>query len=168
MKCDFCSENATVFLTQLVEGVVKKVCLCEACAQERGVTDPTGFSLADLLLGGTNFQAMQPGNQPSKKNSVKACPTCGFTIESLKQIRRFGCGDCYQIFGTEVTQMLRGMHQGTTHQGKAPAGQVARQYRQQRIDDLSRKLETAIAEESYEEAAAIRDQMRELDQTATH
>ena len=52
MKCDFCSKKATVFLTQLVEGQMKKVCLCDGCAQERGVTDPTGFSLADLLLGG--------------------------------------------------------------------------------------------------------------------
>ena len=52
MKCDFCDTKASVFLTQLVEGQTKKVSLCEKCAQERGVTDPTGFSLADLLLGG--------------------------------------------------------------------------------------------------------------------
>ena len=52
MKCDFCDNKATVFLTQLVEGQMKKVCLCDGCAKERGVTDPTGFSLADLLLGG--------------------------------------------------------------------------------------------------------------------
>ena len=52
MKCDFCDQKATVFLTQLVEGQMKKVCLCDPCAKERGVTDPTGFSLADVLLGG--------------------------------------------------------------------------------------------------------------------
>ena len=54
MKCDYCDSKATVFLTQLAEGQMKKVCLCDSCAKERGVTDPTGFSLADMLLG--NFQ----------------------------------------------------------------------------------------------------------------
>ncbi len=51
MKCDYCDSKATVFLTQLAEGQMKKVCLCDSCAKERGVTDPTGFSLADMLLG---------------------------------------------------------------------------------------------------------------------
>ena len=52
MLCDICKKNvATVHLTQMVEGKTKKVDLCEACSKEKGVDDPTGFSLADLLLG---------------------------------------------------------------------------------------------------------------------
>src|SRR5256885_2214247 len=52
MLCDICKQNvATVHLTQMVEGKTKKVDLCEACSKEKGVDDPTGFSLADLLLG---------------------------------------------------------------------------------------------------------------------
>ena len=59
MKCDYCDSKATVFLTQLVEGQMKKVCLCEPCAKERGVTDPTGFSMADMLLGGLTGKAVE-------------------------------------------------------------------------------------------------------------
>ena len=52
MLCDICKKNvATVHLTQMVEGKTKKVDLCEACSKDKGVDDPTGFSLADLLLG---------------------------------------------------------------------------------------------------------------------
>src|SRR6266404_5025972 len=52
MLCDICKQNvATVHLTQMVDGKTKKVDLCEACSKEKGVDDPTGFSLADLLLG---------------------------------------------------------------------------------------------------------------------
>jgi protein arginine kinase activator len=52
MLCDFCNQNAaTVHLTQTVEGKTKKVDLCEACSKEKGVEDPTGSSLADLLAG---------------------------------------------------------------------------------------------------------------------
>ena len=51
MQCDLCDKKATVFLTQLVEGEMKKMCLCEECAEEKGVTDPSGFSLADSVMG---------------------------------------------------------------------------------------------------------------------
>jgi protein arginine kinase activator len=70
MNCDFCDQKATVFLTQLIEGQMKKVCLCDPCAKERGVTDPTGFSLADLLLGGL------PGG-PGAVSAVSSSVTAG-------------------------------------------------------------------------------------------
>ena len=50
LKCDLCTKPATVHLTQIVNNKVHKVDLCEACAQAKGVTDPAGFSLADLLV----------------------------------------------------------------------------------------------------------------------
>lgn len=166
MKCDFCEQKATVFLTQLVEGQMKKVCLCDNCAKERGVTDPTGFSLADLLLGGlpggpgtvtSGASALTPGNG-------KQCVTCGFTLDDLKRVRRFGCSDCYATFSDEVAQMVRGMHKGTSHIGKVPEGLMAVQFRNQRIEELRSRLEQAITSESYEEAAGIRDEIRNLDE----
>ncbi len=165
MKCDFCSKKATVFLTQLVEGQMKKVCLCDGCAQERGVTDPTGFSLADLLLGGLpggpgTTTGVSGGHAPSGRR----CQTCGFTMDDLKRVRRFGCGDCYATFSEEVGQMVRGMHKGSTHIGKVPKGLMAQQYRNQRIEELRSRLDQAIASESYEEAAGIRDEIRNLDE----
>lgn len=166
MTCDFCEQKATVFLTQLVEGQMKKVCLCDNCAKERGVTDPTGFSLADLLLGGlpggpgtvaSSASAITPGNG-------KKCVTCGFTLDDLKRVRRFGCSDCYATFSDEVAQMVRGMHKGTSHIGKVPEGLMAVQFRNQRIEELRSRLEQAITSESYEEAAGIRDEIRNLDE----
>jgi protein arginine kinase activator len=165
MKCDFCDHKATVFLTQLVEGQMKKVCLCDACAKERGVTDPTGFSLADLLLGGL------PGGKtttaPVKSQAAAAgdgrkCATCGFTLDDLRRVRRFGCSDCYATFAEEVGHMVRGMHKGTTHVGKVPAGLMAMQVLHQRLEELRSRLDQAIASESYEEAAGIRDEIRNL------
>lgn len=165
MKCDFCDKKATVFLTQLVEGQMKKVCLCDPCAKERGVTDPTGFSLADLLLGGAaagvaSAQAGKPS--ASATGGGRKCPTCGFTLEDLRRVRRFGCSDCYSIFTEEVGQMVRGMHKGTSHIGKVPAGLMAMQVRHQRLEELRSRLDQAISSESYEEAAGIRDEIRNL------
>ena len=167
MKCDYCNSKATVFLTQLAEGQMKKVCLCESCAKERGVTDPTGFSLADMLMG--NFQKQVGGAVVQRKEQVaggaKICPECGFTFEDLQKVRRFGCGNCYQVFSDELAPMLRGMHKGASHVGKVPEGLMENHFRQQKLDELRSKLEIAIDAESYEEAADLRDEIRTLCET---
>jgi protein arginine kinase activator len=142
------------------------VCLCDNCAKERGVTDPTGFSLTDLLLGGLPGG---PGTVPAGQTIAapgngKKCVTCGFTLDDLRRVRRFGCSDCYSTFSEEVAQMVRGMHKGTSHLGKVPEGLMAIQFRHQRIEELRSRLDQAIASESYEEAAGIRDEIRTLDE----
>lgn len=164
MKCDFCDAKATVFLTQLVEGQAKKVCLCEKCAQERGVTDPTGFSLADLILGGMAAATSQGGDglPDPPPGSTKKCPTCGFSLEDLHRVRRFGCAECYATFREEIAPMLRGLHRGLSHVGKVPEGLMALQVKHQRLQDLRTKLDQAITSENYEEAAGIRDEILSL------
>jgi len=48
--CDLCGQReATVHITQTTETETRQVHLCERCAKVRGLTDPTGFSLAELL-----------------------------------------------------------------------------------------------------------------------
>ncbi|MFT4177021.1 MAG: UvrB/UvrC motif-containing protein [Luteolibacter sp.] len=171
MKCDFCDNKATVFLTQLVEGQMKKVCLCEDCAKERGVTDPTGFSLADFLQGGDSLISGFAPSQSAVSMSTagyhgKVCPNCGFTLDDLHRVRRLGCSECYSVFRDDVNQMLRGMHKGVSHVGKVPEGLMAQQYRNQRLKELRAKLDEAISSESYEEAAGIRDEIRSLESSS--
>ncbi|MFK7851578.1 MAG: UvrB/UvrC motif-containing protein [Akkermansiaceae bacterium] len=167
MKCDYCDSKATVFLTQLAEGQMKKVCLCDACANERGVTDPTGFSLADMLLG--NFQK-EIGDSANSQNSenfsgdANACPQCGFTFEDFQKVRRFGCANCYKVFRKELTPTLKSMHKGSTHTGKIPEGLMESHLRLQKLEDLNTRLAEAIESESYEEAAKIRDEIHDLDE----
>lgn len=165
MKCDFCEKKATVFLTQLIDSQMKKVCLCDACAKERGVTDPTGFALADLLLGGVanTPSAPQVGQNFTVMGGAKQCPVCAFTLDDLRRVRRFGCAECYNVFRDELSPMLRGMHKGVTHVGKVPEGLMAVHYRKQRLEELRSKLDQAISSESYEEAAGIRDEIRNLE-----
>ena len=166
MKCDYCDSKATVFLTQLAEGQMKKVCLCDSCAKERGVTDPTGFSLADMLLG--NLQAAPIGVSAKRREKMpaggKACPQCGFSFEDFQKVRRFGCGECYHVFAEQLAPMLRGMHKGLRHIGKVPEGLMETHFRHQRLEELRNKLEQAIASESYEVAADLRDEIRTLDE----
>src|SRR5688572_13063489 len=158
MNCDVCKQNsATVFLTQIVDGKMQKVNLCEGCSKEKGVTDPTGFALADLLLGLGAAQEMERGG------GVQKCPVCGFSQADFKKTGRLGCASCYETFAEGLQSLLKGMHKGTSHQGKVPSRLLQTIEREQQIKDLHRDLRKAVAEENYESAAQIRDQIKSLE-----
>jgi protein arginine kinase activator len=159
MLCDICKKNvATVHLTQMVEGKTKKVDLCEACSKEKGVDDPTGFSLADLLLG---LGAAQEIEQASAGGEIK-CPHCGFTQADFKKAGRLGCSECYKVFAEGLESLLKTMHKGTKHVGKVP--QVFRQTQDlaDKLKSLQKKLEKAISNEDFETAATLRDEVKAL------
>lgn len=158
MHCDVCKTNqATVFLTQIVDGKMQKVNLCEGCSKEKGVTDPTGFALADLLLGLGAAQEMERGG------TVQKCPTCGFSQADFKKTGRLGCATCYTTFADGLAALLKGMHKGTEHVGKVPARLAKTIEREGQLKTLQRDLKKAVASEDYESAATIRDQIRLLD-----
>ncbi len=107
MECDVCKQpNAKIFLTQVVEGKVQKVNLCESCAEAKGVTDPTGYDLAELLKG-IGEQSMQ-----KKSSRGLSCPNCGFSQADFKKTGRMGCSECYQVFAEGLEGLLKAMHKG--------------------------------------------------------
>ncbi|MEI6071484.1 MAG: UvrB/UvrC motif-containing protein [Verrucomicrobiae bacterium] len=161
MQCDVCqSKEATVFLTQIVEGKMQKVNLCEACSKEKGVNDPTGFALADLLMGLGAAQEIE-----SKAGSLK-CPVCGFTQADFKKTGRLGCSACYAVFADGLSGMLKNMHKGTAHTGKAPAALQKRREQGEKLRSLQDNLHQAVEAEEYERAADLRDQIRRMETPA--
>ena len=158
MNCDVCQQtSATVFLTQIVEGKMQKVNLCEACSKEKGVTNSTGFALADVLLGLGAAQEIERGG------GVQKCPACGFSHADFKKTGRLGCARCYDTFAEGLSGLLKGMHKGTVHTGKQPV-RAARAFEAQiQLKTLHRELRKAVAEEDYESAARLRDQIRRLE-----
>lgn len=112
MKCDVCEVEATVFLTQIINGQMTTVNLCESCSQAKGVTEETGFGLAE------SFISHAP--RPLEISADLTCPECGFTAAQLKKIGRMGCPECYETFREGMDGLLRGMHKGTRHVGKQP------------------------------------------------
>ena len=160
LKCDLCGKPATVHLTQIVNSKMHKVDLCEACAQAKGVTDPGGFSLADLLLKASlNPEAVGVGPAGAAAGSV--CPDCGFTPNDFKKHGRFGCPQCYQTFAGMVGPMLENMHKGTRHAGKVPVKAIQRRSLIERVSELEAGLAEAIKTERYEDAARLRDELAE-------
>ncbi len=157
LKCDLCAKPATVHLTQIVSNKVHKVDLCETCAQAKGVTDPSGFSLADLLL--------KASLNPDTPTAGVRCEQCGFTQSDFKKHGRFGCPTCYEAFKGVVEPMLDTMHKGTTHTGKIPQRALERKSIYDRLTKLELDLTEAIKSERYEDAARARDEISQVKQT---
>lgn len=159
LKCDLCDNPATVHLTQIVNHKVHKVDLCESCAQAKGVTDPSGFSLADLLLKAS----LNP--EPTARTGLR-CEQCGFTPEDFKKTGRFGCPACYDTFTSLLEPMLDNMHKGTVHVGKVPARALERKQLHDRLHALETELQSAIQAERYEDAAKFRDEILQVREAA--
>ena len=158
LKCDLCDESATVHLTQIVNNQIHKIDLCESCAEQKGITDPNGYSLADLLV--------KPGQEAEEPLEVTAgglvCDECGYTQREFKKTGRLGCESCYATFANLLSPALAGMHKGERHKGKVPARAVERKTYEDRLNSLEGDLQLAIEEEHYEDAARVCDEILDL------
>lgn len=155
LKCDLCDNQATVHLTQILDNKIHKVDLCESCAQAKGVTDPNGFSLAELLIKSASGEGsgMQTGG---------ACPSCGYDPKDFRKSGRLGCPSCYEHFGETIRSILGNMHKGTRHCGKVPSNLDAALSSREEVQRLEEELRKAVAAERYEEAAEFRDRIEAL------
>jgi len=158
MLCCVCKEKpATVHLTEIKGDKVQKVDLCEACAKSKGVND-SSFALADLLLG---LGASQEIDQSAGGAELK-CATCGFTQADFKKSGRLGCPECYKTFMEGLEGLLKSMHKGTRHTGKVPEALRRTRETADRMKTLQKKLNKAIEEENFEQAAALRDEIKRM------
>ena len=160
MLCSVCKEKpATVHLTQIVGEKMQKLDLCEECAKTKGVNDPTSFSLADadVLFGLGASQEIDQSTGTETK-----CPRCGFTQVDFKKSGRLGCPECYKTFADGLSSLLKTMHKGTRHAGKVP--EALRESREQsdRLKLLQKKLAKAIDDENFEQAASLRDEIKQI------
>ncbi|MGD1084007.1 MAG: UvrB/UvrC motif-containing protein [Verrucomicrobiota bacterium] len=152
-----CKQNAAhVHLTQIDGDKMKKVDVCEECAKHKGLNDSAGFAIADLLLG---LGASQEIAGPAAGEEIK-CPACGFTQADFKKAGRLGCAQCYTSFAEGLESLLKTMHKGTRHVGKAPHSFKQSRDLSDRLKNLQKKLDKAVEEEDFEQAAGLRDEIK--------
>lgn len=162
MKCDVCEKEATVFLTQIINGQMTTVNLCEGCSKAKGVTDETGFGLAEAFLGPTSHStSVKPGEREDL-----VCLSCGFTQAQLKKIGRMGCPECYSTFRDGLQNLLKAMHKGTRHVGKMPQRVAAESQLNDALSGLREELAAAVRDERYEDAARLKTELEKAQRKA--
>ena len=160
MKCEICNDQeATIHLTQVVDGAVKKVHLCEACAAQSGFDVHGPMSITDVLLG---MGDAMPEPLPTLKATERSCPRCHLRRVDFKKTGRLGCPACYEAFEDQLVPLLRVMHRQDQHKGKIPEREKERVQSTHKLGALQEELEKAIADENYEEAARLRDMIQAI------
>ena len=153
MKCHHCEKQATVHLTQIINGQMHKMDLCETCAQEKGVTNPDNLSIGSLLDD-------QP--QTNHPTTSMTCESCGTTHQDFKKGGRLGCEACYHVFRPVLEPLLDGMHAGINHLGKIPSRSVDQKNADENEESLRQALQQAVEQENYEKAAELRDRLKKI------
>lgn len=169
MLCQECGgKPATVHITRVVNGEKSEVNLCEECAQKYhykwGWGAMPAFSLNKFLAGLLEHDPFWQAQVEEETVRAPRCPTCGLTLDEFSQSGKLGCGDCYEAFAGRLQPLLKRVHGATEHAGKAPGalGEVRRKRRE--LDRLREHLRQLVAREEFEEAARVRDQIRQLEQ----
>lgn len=155
MLCTECKKNnATVFYQQTINGNTSELALCPECAKKHG-----------LLTGGSLFSELfkMPSFVSSAPSAHKTCTLCGSNEMNFIRDGKVSCPVCYEIFAEELNSPIKRIHGNVSHIGRAPSKFKKQNDKKKILKDLKHQLNEAIKNEEYENAAIIRDKIRDIE-----
>lgn len=163
MICQRCGVRpATVHVTEVPvagSGGHAEAHVCTACCQAVGWSPETAPPPVAELVAGSPVASAQ---SESAGAAEATCPSCGLTLGEYQQVNLFGCREDYHALGPEILEMVRRWHGAERHVGRCPGESAPAAADTARID-LEARLAAAVADEHYEDAARLRDELRRLD-----
>ena len=168
MICDECGQReATVTLT-VVQGEERTLRhLCPECMQRLGNARnmlSAIFAAAVANVAALAQQRQQEEQEETEEIPDKTCACCGLTYAAFKKSGKLGCPGCYEAFREELRPMLQQLHGRAQHAGRQPLRTQQAQQGRSRQEELRREMAEAVLREDFEQAAALRDQLRSLEQ----
>ncbi len=183
MLCQNCGKNeANIRYTQIINGVKKEIALCSDCASKLGLENidlPINFN---SFLGDFFNDFAEREFLPNFKTEEVKCKKCGMSYDDFINTGMFGCSECYDTFGAPIDSLLKNLHGTAKHIGRGPLNKKIQseenknndnksnyetkiENKPEEIDkkaELESNLAKAIKEERYEDAAKIRDELKEM------
>ncbi|MBI3407798.1 MAG: UvrB/UvrC motif-containing protein [Planctomycetes bacterium] len=157
MKCQSCEEPATVHVTNIVNGHKRESHLCKSCAEKQQFLKHQELNLSAILqtVIGQHIGPM------TDELSRLTCPSCGIKYMEFKAGGRLGCPNDYRVFQSALEPLLEKIHRSRRHVGKVPPHATKNAARQAELMDFRNQLRQAVETEAYEEAARLRDLIRQ-------
>ena len=153
--CQYCGKReAKIHFTELRDGKKTEMHICEQCAQEKNMALAFPAVLSQLVKGG-------PAALRETEAVPAACPGCGLAYAEFKAKGRLGCPQDYAVFRAALEPLLERIHRAKRHVGKTPRHGAGNAERQREIVQLRRQLLQAVDAEAYEDAARLRDVLRQ-------
>lgn len=167
LECGQCQKPTSVRYTEMVGKNCHTFVMCSDCPQ-----------LHQRLSGSHVKGSNEP---PCGKGLDLTCGNCNSTLEAFKMGHPLGCSACYEVFNmllleelvssNQVPKRLKGKKKGVpAHVGRAP-GDVKEVSPSLRLIALNEALDETLHREDYEQAALIRDQIKQIteeDRSDTH
>ncbi len=163
MKCDGCKKNeATLVLHMIANGQVATRSLCMDCARKAHEEMAQAFSTMGMTLSGMEElrAAASPANKEELHLPRMICAACRTAYEKIDHDTVFGCPQCYQAFHEQVISYLSALKEADrpkavlAEAAPAEASPVTEQ-------ELRQRLTEALKAEDYEQAAGLRDRLKE-------
>jgi protein arginine kinase activator len=161
MKCQSCTNPATVHLTNIVDGQKKELHLCDACAEQKQLIQKHELILPAILQNVIG----QHVDRATDELARLTCPVCGIKYMEFRAEGRLGCPHDYQAFQVGLAPLLQRIHRASRHVGKTPRYRRRSAAVQAELVELRRQLRGAIDTEAYEQAARLRDLIRQKEAT---
>ena len=169
MLCNVCSlDEATIHLTEIVNTKMVELHMCEQCAYEKGTDVKSFFSFTDLIAGIADPSKLMPGfsEAPVEKRQSVRCSGCGIAFEEFGKTGRLGCPECYQSFQKALLPLIKRVQRATQHLGKKPAKISGEVKYHMELRELHERLRKLVEQESFEDAAKVRDEIKQLETRA--
>ena len=173
MICDFCKKNkATIHLIRVQNDNVEKVNICAECAGDFSFFSEDDFykDLTKILYKIFKADEGQPNGIRELKNlknleirKNRSCSFCGMDLKNIKKLGKMGCPNCYSEFKNILLPIIKAIHKNIEHKGKIPENTTGQIKLEKSIRDLKNRLKREIFVENFEEAARIRDKIRQLE-----
>lgn len=164
LLCQICKQRqATVHFTRIQNGQKMEMYVCEQCAREN---NELKINIHKLLSGIMGPDASK-GVQDEPVAAVK-CTSCGMTAEEFNKTGMLGCTDCYKAFGDSIQTLLKRIHGNVKHYGKVPINLSAKMSEARNLQQMKEELNKCIREENFEQAAILRDKIKESEKTKGH
>jgi protein arginine kinase activator len=156
LKCQKCAKPATYHITEILsEDHYEELHLCEECYHKLTVEPQPGVK-AD--------GAQEESDEASALNQ-RECPVCGVKFVEFRNTGRLGCPHDYEEFREELTPLLENIHGEVRHCGKVPRRLPQNKQTQSELLQLRKQLHQAVTKEAYEDAARLRDRIRQLEES---
>ena len=165
MMCEDCGIRPAKFhLMTIINGDRVERNLCPTCmAKHQKQLPGIDFSnLAGILNSILESKDADEQARQEAEYESYTCEQCGMTYAEFQKGGMLGCANCYKAFKVPLTALLQRVHGNTQHAGRVPGGVHSGVSIRMNIDRLKEKLQRAIADEEYEQAARLRDAIRAL------
>jgi protein arginine kinase activator len=161
-KCDLCHNNpASIKVLQMdKDGKATEIAVCPECARQRGLTEVKPAKDAPLEV----MAELKAGVE--EKDATLTCSRCGTTLADFKRQGRLGCDYCYIAFRDELLPLIRRLHGAAQHVGRSTKSGRKDAHVRLTVNRIRDALTAAIKNEDYERAAALRDELRKVEDEA--